>query len=667
MTTAKTLCLNMIVKNETANLGRCLAALAPHIGCWVILDTGSSDGTPELITRFFAERGVPGELHHGAFVNFEQARNLALEKAYASSLDFDYLLLADADMELVVEDAAFRSRLEAPGYELIQRSGFSYWNTRLIARGAGGRYVGVTHEYLDLPGGVRQLSDAWFIDHATGSNRVDKFERDIRLLTEAAQAEPDNGRYWYYLGQTYQDAGRFAEAAEVFARRAEMGGWDEEAWRARLCLARCLRALDDDAGFVREALAAFDQRPVRAEPLYELAKFHREKGRMASAALFAEAGLDIPRPVQERLFVEDYIYQVGLKEELSIAGFYSPDPARKARGFEAGLALAFDRDTPPGARALARENLRFYAPPLAELALSYADRPVDFTPPEGWRAMNPSITRFDDRLVLNQRLVNYWIDDQGYYRLGPSGAVETRNMLLTLDEALEVTSAVEIEPPSNRPTVRYKDVLGFEDLRLFGWRGALWCASTVREMNDEGWCQQVLARIDTTAGDGRRLADWRVLAPGGPIQHEKNWMPMVAGETLRFVRLCDPTRIVDDGGATVSVSAPDFAAEGFRGGSQLVPFDGGWLAVTHEAAGSYGGKVYTHRLAWFDAKGALAAASRPFILRQRGIEFVAGLSWMGDGRRLVISFGVNDAESWLAVIEADDARAMLGRTGPVDG
>src|ERR1700688_1270437 len=111
MTKGKALCLNMIVKNEMANLDRCLRAIADHIACWVIGDTGSTDGTQEFIKTFFAERATPGELHSFAFFNFEQARNAALDHAAASKLAYDYLLLADADMDLVVEDRDFRLKL----------------------------------------------------------------------------------------------------------------------------------------------------------------------------------------------------------------------------------------------------------------------------------------------------------------------------------------------------------------------------------------------------------------------------------------------------------------------------------------------------------------------------------------------------------------------------
>ncbi len=103
----QTVCLNMIVKNEMANLDRCLGAVAPYIACWVIGDTGSTDGTQEFIRSFFAARSIPGELHSFPFINFAQARNEALDRARASSLRFDYLLLTDADMELTVQSPAF--------------------------------------------------------------------------------------------------------------------------------------------------------------------------------------------------------------------------------------------------------------------------------------------------------------------------------------------------------------------------------------------------------------------------------------------------------------------------------------------------------------------------------------------------------------------------------
>ena len=151
------------------NLPRCLNSLAPWVSSWAICDTGSTDGTQDFIKSFFAERGVPGELHEFSFVNFEQARNAALDRASASALDYDYILLCDADMELAVEDPGFREKLTAASYALLQKSSISYWNTRIVKRDAGARYHGVTHESIVVPGENVRLASVWYKDHASGS------------------------------------------------------------------------------------------------------------------------------------------------------------------------------------------------------------------------------------------------------------------------------------------------------------------------------------------------------------------------------------------------------------------------------------------------------------------------------------------------------------------
>ena len=630
MTEGKRLCLNMIVKNEMANLERCLASVADHIACWVIGDTGSTDGTQDFISAFFARRDLPGELHSFPFHNFEQARNAALAFAEATPLGYDYLLLDDADMELVVEDRDFRSRLDAPGYRLMQRTegGLTYANTRLAQRNIGVRYHGVTHEYLDVPGGVQDLTGVWYKDHASGSNRVDKFERDIRLLSKALKKEPDNQRYWFYLAQSYRDAGRTAEAAKTYLKRAEMGGWDEEAWYARLSAARCLRTLGDEGGFLREAIAAFNQRPQRAEPLYDLARFYRDRGMNDASLLFGEPGVAVPRP-DDILFLEDFVYTTGLQEEYSIAANYARDPIRRDRGHAACNWLALSRDVPVGSRDLAWSNLFYYVEPAIRMMPSFMARPIGFAAPEGYRVLNPSVVRRGEQIFLVQRTVNYTLTEDGLrYQTADNAPIRTRNFLLRLSPELEIESSGEILPPADMPPPAYGLVIGFEDMRPFLWRGELCCSACIRELTPEGWCEQVLARIDTSAADSYRLTDWRVLHPVGPRVHEKNWMPQVVGHKLQFVYLCDPTRLVDEKARTIAQTTPAIAAANFRGGSQLIAFDGGWLALIHEVQwkAAMGRRFYHHRFVWFDQAGVLRGISRQFYFHSKGIEFAAGLA-----------------------------------------
>jgi tetratricopeptide (TPR) repeat protein len=318
----KTLCLNMIVKNEMANLERCLGSLADYIDCWVIGDTGSTDGTQEFINSFFAGRGIFGELHNLPFQNFEQARNAALDCANASRLTYDYVILADADMELVVEDKTFLKELDAPGYLLLQRAGpsLTYWNTRLVRKNVGARYRGLTHEYLDLPGEVKQLHGVWYKDHASGSNRADKFARDIRLLEEALQTEKEKSlqaRYTFYLGQTYRDAGENEKALAYFLQRAELGYWFEEVFMSLYSAGKAQQAMGRPFEEVIATYArACDAAPARAEALHAASCFCRINNKFADAYNYACRGLMIPVPIHG-LFVETWIYEYGLLDELA--------------------------------------------------------------------------------------------------------------------------------------------------------------------------------------------------------------------------------------------------------------------------------------------------------------------------------------------------------------
>ena len=426
----------------------------------MIGDTGSTDGTQDFIRAFFAARDIPGELHSFPFDNFEQARNAALDRADASPLAYDYLLFADADMELVVEDRGLPRQARGAGLPAAAAdgSGITYWNTRLVRRDVGARYRGVTHEYLDVPGGVQELHGVWYKDHASGANRVDKFERDIRLLSKALKQEPDNQRYWFYLAQSYRDAGRTAEAAEAYAKRAAMGGWDEEAWYARLQEARCLRTLGDEGGFLREALAAFNQRPQRAEPLYDLARYYRERGMNDASVLFSEPGLAMPRPDGHPVPRGFRLYGGPAGGIFDRGKLCARSARRKDRGFAACNWLALNRDVPVGTRDLALvEPVLLCRAARSAMMPSFAARPVGFAPPEGYRPMNPSVARRGEQIVLVQRTVNYTLTEDGLRYQTPNDApIHTRNFLLRLSHELEIQSSGEILPPADMPPPAYR-------------------------------------------------------------------------------------------------------------------------------------------------------------------------------------------------------------------
>lgn len=350
------LCLNMIVKDEAAIIERCLDSVAPHVACYVICDTGSSDGTPEIIERTMAAHGVPGEVVHTTFANFEQARNAALDAARATTLEYDYLLLCDADMEFVVDDAAFAAGLTAPVYRLVQQSAsIRYRNIRMVHRTHLGRYVGKTHEYYDAgPDGTADLDGAWYLDHAEGSSRSVKFERDIRLLKETIEEEPENTRALFYLAQSYRDAGQNEAALEAYQRRSAMGGWDEEVWYSAYQVGVVSERLGlDDATVVSRYLAAYSLRPTRNEPLVQLARYYRLTDRPALAKMVAREAMGVGH-TKDALFVEHAAYEWRARDEFAIAAYWTGDYASSAEVCQELLASPL---LPPPQRRRVRANL----------------------------------------------------------------------------------------------------------------------------------------------------------------------------------------------------------------------------------------------------------------------------------------------------------------------
>ena len=142
-----TVCLNMIVKNETKVIERCLETVKPLIDYWVIVDTGSTDGTQKLIKKLM--KGIPGKLYERPWVNFAHNRNEALQLAKDKG---DYLLFIDADDILTYSPEFKKPLLDQDAYFVkIQFGGTSYGRTQLVKSSLDWKWIGVVHEVLVSP------------------------------------------------------------------------------------------------------------------------------------------------------------------------------------------------------------------------------------------------------------------------------------------------------------------------------------------------------------------------------------------------------------------------------------------------------------------------------------------------------------------------------------
>ncbi len=325
-TSNQIICLNMIVKNEAPVIRRCLDSVRPIIDHWVIVDTGSTDGTQEIIREHL--RDLPGELHERPWRDFAHNRSEALQLACGKG---DYTLIIDADDALEISPDTTLPALNADSYTIEIRDATTvYSRTQLVRSALPWRYEGVLHEYLTCNGAgpCGQLSGIRMRRNHDGARRKDPetYRRDASLLEAALRTETTPfllARYRFYLAQSYRDCREWARALEHYLVRAGQGFWQEEVFISLYSAAQLKQQLGHpDQDVIDAYLRAGDALPSRAEALHGASRFCRQKKRYEEGYQFAKRGLEITMP-SDALFVEPWIYETGLLDELSVNAYWS--------------------------------------------------------------------------------------------------------------------------------------------------------------------------------------------------------------------------------------------------------------------------------------------------------------------------------------------------------
>ncbi len=320
-----TICLSMIVKNEAPVIRRCLDSVRPIIDHWVIVDTGSTDGTQDIIRE--ALKDLPGELHQRPWRDFAHNRSEALALARAHG---DYSLIIDADDALELPTGFQLAELTADSYVLeIRDSSVRHERTQLVRNSLPWRYAGVLHEFLTCEGaGAAGRLPIWMRRNHDGARRRDPetYRKDVAILENALLNESDPfmiARYTFYLAQSYRDSRQQEKALEKYLARAELGFWQEEVFVSLLQAARLKEQLRrPDPEVIDAYLRAADACPTRAEALHGASRFCRHKGRNEDGYRIAKRGLNIAIP-SGALFVEPWIYDYGLRDEFAVNAYWT--------------------------------------------------------------------------------------------------------------------------------------------------------------------------------------------------------------------------------------------------------------------------------------------------------------------------------------------------------
>ncbi len=357
-----TLC--MILKDEEATIAKTLGTVLPYIDRWLILDTGSTDRTREIVKQSLASK--PGALHEAPFIDFATSRNHALDLCGEET---EFILWLDADDELIggPELRAFLQKelpIHGPdreAYYVRVDTGIRFDSARIFRSRAKWRFKGAVHEVLCHPQRqppTHRLPHQVLIRHTAGvsADRSKKrWERDVLLLSRALEDNPSDTRSAFYLAQTYAWLDRKTEAKAALLKRISMGGWYEEVYQCRMQLASIAQAEGHPWGYILELyLDAFKTSPHRAEPLHAIAYHYNAQREHALCLLFARRGIELPLPTQDRLFIDEEVYKWKLLDLVGSSAYWVGE-------FELGEEAARKalRHRPDDARLAA--NVEYYA------------------------------------------------------------------------------------------------------------------------------------------------------------------------------------------------------------------------------------------------------------------------------------------------------------------
>lgn len=277
--------LCMIVKNEERCIERCLDSVASIVDEIIIVDTGSTDRTLELIKKYEVK------LYHYVWDNhFANARNYAIDQAKG-----DYILHLDADEWLEDPHGVINHSLENDIYYIPIRNELEgglaevHKFPRLFRRIPELRYHGALHEQIDIGQNWHRssmvLSKALIYHDGYLQqiiSRKNKNDRNLSILLAEIEEKPTPFNY-YNLGQQYFANGDFMKAVEAYKKSYSFGNQYTFTKRLLVGLIQSLISLKKYAEALAIAEDSFILYPDYVEFKYYEGLIYKELGYLPDA------------------------------------------------------------------------------------------------------------------------------------------------------------------------------------------------------------------------------------------------------------------------------------------------------------------------------------------------------------------------------------------------
>lgn len=351
----------LIVRNNEATIEACLGSLRPWVDEIVVVDTGSTDRTPEIAA------GLGARVFHWQWRDdFAAARNESLRHALG-----EWIFWMDSDDELPPESGrrireliesepaenlfGFVGQVHCPG--ITQRELTVVDHIKLFRNLPGIEFEFRIHEQV-IPS-IRRLGGeiAWsdiYVVHSgsdqTPRGRLGKWERDLRILHLEVADRPDHPFVLFNLGMTYADTGQFDRACQYLRRCLEVSAFQES--HVRKAYALYVNALQQLGRFeeANELLSrGLSFYPGDKELLFRRGMLSHSQGELEESIAAYKAVLSEP---SERYFTSVDVGITGVKARHNLAIVYGDNNQPEQAIAEWDRILAVDSQYAPAARGL---------------------------------------------------------------------------------------------------------------------------------------------------------------------------------------------------------------------------------------------------------------------------------------------------------------------------
>jgi glycosyltransferase involved in cell wall biosynthesis len=348
------LILNTIVKNEAHCILTMLKSAIQISDAIVIADTGSTDGTQEIIKKFGEENNIPTYVFERPFDDFEKSRNFGMQKArdVVSELGWNpndcWTWWCDADETIIVDSKFSKNQFKNDLYMINTYIGQMKYTRNTFARiSKPFRFYGPIHEFIvcdekNISSGlaenihvdVKMIGASWQGDIPT------KYKNHAFVLEKYIDANRQDPRWIFYTAQSYNDSAsipdnkeeneeRLRRALKYYKERVgRPDGYAEEIYYSQYRIGTIMRNIEEPWNLThQECLKAYAMDPMRGESIKTIIDYYLQVGEWNMAYLytkFAKVNFHGKNPYPTRLlFVDEALYVWKFAEAHAAACFYT--------------------------------------------------------------------------------------------------------------------------------------------------------------------------------------------------------------------------------------------------------------------------------------------------------------------------------------------------------